>query len=382
MKVSSILVPFLFLTICYNNFEPIKSEFVITPLFTTMYRYQFYAVVMPYMVREYQRKNIPSSGIRKLKETDPDIEPNLEGRTAIITGGSRGLGVEVVRTFLRKGAHVITTSSSNDKQVAEQRYAKITKNIPPGKWKLDIWYLDLMSMESVLEFVERFKMQPNASLNYFIGNAGVMFPKYRISKDGFESQQSINYLGHALMTFHLLPYLYETSKQTNVQSRIVLTSSCLHHIPARIRWHDLQSVQVYSPHYAYGLSKLSVIMFINRLSRTLKSKGDIGQHVKAFTVHPGLVDTDLLNTIEIVQQYPQIAHQVALRDVKEGAETTIYAALSSELDRFSGRYLEDSQLAVSSRLSNNEDLQDRLWTVTARLLSKWTDDEWFDNMEY
>lgn len=68
--------------------------------------------------------------------------------------------------------------------------------------------------------------------------------------------------------------------------------------------------------------------------------------------------------------------------MKEGAETTIYAALSSELDRFSGRYLEDSQLAVSSRLSNNEDLQDRLWTVTARLLSKWTDDEWFDNMEY
>ncbi len=37
----------------------------------SMYRFQFYAVVMPYLLKEYQRKNVPNSGIRILKEDDP-----------------------------------------------------------------------------------------------------------------------------------------------------------------------------------------------------------------------------------------------------------------------------------------------------------------------
>lgn len=281
-----------------------------------MYRFQFYAVVMPYLIKEYQRKNVPNSGIRILNEYDSDILPSLEGKVAIITGGSRGLGVEVVRAFLRKGARVITTASSKDPKVAESRIGKITQGIPKGKGKLEIWHLDLMSMNSVMAFVDKFKRQNNTQLNYLIGNAGVMFPKFKLSEDGFESQFSINYLGHVLLSYHLLPHLYQTARQTGDQSRLVLVSSCLHHIPAKIRFNDLQSLQVYSPHYAYGLSKLSIMMFIYKLSRTLKMKSDWGRYVKVFTLHPGLVDTDLLSTIEIMQQYPALANQVTLRVCK------------------------------------------------------------------
>lgn len=38
-----------------------------------MYEFQFYRVVMPYLLKEYQRKNVPNSGIRILKEDDPGI---------------------------------------------------------------------------------------------------------------------------------------------------------------------------------------------------------------------------------------------------------------------------------------------------------------------
>ena len=270
--------------------------------------------MVPYLIKEYQRKNkIPNSRIRYLSEYDPDILPSLEGKVAIITGGSRGLGVEIVKTFLRKGAKVITTASSKDQKIAEARIKNITKDIPEGKWKLEIWHLDLMSMNSVMDFVDRFQSQNNTQLNYFIGNAGVMFPKFKISEDGFESQFSTNYLGHILLSYHLLPYLYQSAKQCGDQSRLVLVSSCLHHIPSRIRFNDLQSLQVYSPHYAYGLSKLSIMMFVYKLSRTLKQKSDWARYVKVFTLHPGLVDTDLLSTIEIMQQYPALANKITLR---------------------------------------------------------------------
>lgn len=219
----------------------------------------------------------------------------------------------MVRTFLRKGAHVITTSSSGTPEVIESRYKKITEGIPKGNWRLEIWKLDLMSMNSVMKFIERFNRQNSTRLNYFIGNAGVMFPPFKLSEDGFESQFSINYLGHVLLSYYLLPHLYSTAKEINEQSRLVLTSSCLHHIPTRIRFNDLQSLQVYSPHYAYGISKLAVLMFVYTLNRELNLKRDWNRYVKTFAIHPGLVDTDLLNTIDIMKRYPLLANQLTFR---------------------------------------------------------------------
>ncbi|KAI7698008.1 Dehydrogenase/reductase SDR family member on chromosome X, partial [Sarcoptes scabiei] len=322
----------------------ISSELMINSVFIAANRIQFYAVVVPYLIREYQRKNSPASaGIRILSENDPDIANNLFGKVAIITGGSRGLGVEVVRTFLRKGAAVITTTSSKDPGTIESRYKKIVRNLPANRCNLEIWPLDLMSMDSVMEFVNRFKNRNDTRLNYFIGNAGTMFPPYKLSVDGFESQFSINYLGHVLMSFHLMPYLYRTAKSSDTESRLVLTSSCLHHIPSKIRWNDLQSRQVYSPHYAYGVSKVSILMFIYTLNRLLKTKQDWYYHVKLFTLHPGLVDTELLKTIDIMTQFPAISNRLTFRDTKAGSETIIYAALSNQLNGEGGSILKTAK---------------------------------------
>lgn len=298
-------------TICIDNLK-IFLLFP-APLFINAYRLQFYSSVVPYLVREYKRKNVPNSGIRILHENDPDIRSNLEGEVAIITGGTRGIGIEVVRTFLRKGCHVITTSSSAKAEVISARYNKTIEGIEPGKWKLEIWHLDLMSLKSVMNFVDHFKSKNYTQLNYFIANAGIMFPKYKVSIDGYESQFQTNYLGHVLLTYHFMPYLYHSAKRIGHQSRLVLVSSCLHHIPNRIRFEDLQSVQVYSPHYAYGLSKLAIVMFVYRLSRTFKMKTDWTDQVKPFSLHPGLVDTDLLSTIELLKEYPFLANRIALR---------------------------------------------------------------------
>lgn len=55
----------------------------------------------------------------------------------------------------------------------------------------------------------------------------------------------------------------------------------------------------------------------------------------------------------------------------QGAETTLYAALSPELDDVSGVYLEDCEIKEPSKIAQNEDEQERLWEVTNKLLSPW-----------
>lgn len=57
----------------------------------------------------------------------------------------------------------------------------------------------------------------------------------------------------------------------------------------------------------------------------------------------------------------------------EGAETTLYAALSPELDGLSGLYLEDCAIKKPSRYAQDESEQDRLWEFTEKLLRRYFD---------
>lgn len=61
--------------------------------------------------------------------------------------------------------------------------------------------------------------------------AGVMATPYRETKEGFESQMAINYLGHFLLTHLLMPQLVAGSKANDGKNaRIVNVSSCVHRV--------------------------------------------------------------------------------------------------------------------------------------------------------
>lgn len=75
--------------------------------------------------------------------------------------------------------------------------------------------------------------------------AGILFPPYSVTCDGFESQFAVNYLNHCLLTHLLMPQLAaagEKKSSTGAQqkSRIVNVSSSLHSI-GWLQIDDLQS---------------------------------------------------------------------------------------------------------------------------------------------
>lgn len=55
----------------------------------------------------------------------------LENKVAIVTGGSRGIGLATVKAFLREGASVILTASS--KESAEKAVARLKEKDPEAK---------------------------------------------------------------------------------------------------------------------------------------------------------------------------------------------------------------------------------------------------------
>lgn len=66
--------------------------------------------------------------------------------------------------------------------------------------------LDLGSLGSVQKFVNEFKKK-ELLLHILVNNAGIMFPPYGTTEDGFERQFGVNHLGPFALTNLLLDEL-------------------------------------------------------------------------------------------------------------------------------------------------------------------------------
>ncbi|XP_054159956.1 uncharacterized protein LOC128958166 [Oppia nitens] len=314
----------------------------------------------PYVFKELDRKYNKNTKIRLLKETDSDLEADLTGKVCVITGGSRGLGVEVVKTLLRKGCHVITGSSKTSESERNKRYEQIMSEVnTDSRGRLDIWHLDLKSMDSVVKFAKQFE-ESKLSLNYFIANAGVVNTTMKLTDDGFEDHIAVNYLSHCLLIDHFIDNMYRTAKQSGSESRIVMVSSGAHRAVSNLNVIETNNTKN-MPIIAYSISKLYQIMFTNRMTKWLANKGDDWRSRITFnSLHPGMCDTQLLDHFPMIEVLRPMAAQ-ACRTPKEGAETTIYAILSKEMMGISGKYLEDSAQEQPSVDAINISLQNKLW---------------------
>lgn len=68
--------------------------------------FYLYSVWVP--LNEFLRKFNLFKNYRRVTLDDPDFPKSLIGKVCVITGGTRGLGFDVVKALLIKGCHVIT----------------------------------------------------------------------------------------------------------------------------------------------------------------------------------------------------------------------------------------------------------------------------------
>nr|GEV21806.1 hypothetical protein [Tanacetum cinerariifolium] len=254
------------------------------------------------------------------------------GLTAIVTGGSSGIGRETARVLALRGANVVigVRNMAAGKQVQEA----IVKEIPTAK--VEAMELDLNSMASVRKFASDYNSS-GQSLNLLINNAGIMMTPFMLSKDNIELQFATNHLGHFLLTHLLLDNMKKTARQSKKEGRIVNLSSEAHRLtyPEGIRFDKINDEKQYSKYQAYGQSKLANILHANELTRHLKEEGT---EITANSLHPG------------------------------GAATTCYVALHPQVKGVSGEYFSDSNLAKTTKLAKDMDLAKRLWDFSNDLI--------------
>lgn len=151
--------------------------------------------------------------------------PFQAGKVFIVTGGNRGVGLELVKILYSKGATVYIAGRSPTKIAAEiENITKSIRTTSPGHVKgLN---LDLGDLSTIPTCVSSFLNQ-ESRLDVLWNNAAVArAPAGSTTTQGHEAHMGTNCLGHFLLTNLLLPVLLKTAKSSPKGSvRVIFVSS-------------------------------------------------------------------------------------------------------------------------------------------------------------
>jgi NAD(P)-dependent dehydrogenase (short-subunit alcohol dehydrogenase family) len=253
-------------------------------------------------------------------------ERRLDGKTAIVTGGYAGIGLETTRVLAAAGATVIVPARDMEKaRAAIGTLSNVT--IEP---------LDLAVPSTIDAFAARHAERP---LHLLINNAGIMAVPLSRDARGLESQLSTNHVGHYQLFVRLLAALKRADG-----ARVIALSS-RGHVRSAFDFEDPNfENRPYDKMVAYGQSKTANVLFAVEVDRRYQHDG-----IRAYAVHPGaILDTGLARHYDpeelkaVVERARRIG---SFKNVEQGAATTVWCAASPLLNEIGGVYCENCDVA-------------------------------------
>ena len=178
---------------------------------------------------------------------------SLDGKVALVTGGSRGIGLMIASGFVANGAKVYI--SSRKKDVCDAAAAELSKTGPCVSLPADI-----ATTEGRASLVGELK-QREERLHVLVNNAGASWGATieEYPEDGWDKVMDLNVKAVFMLTRELLPLLGAAASQDD---------------PARvINIGSIDAIQVpMVDNYAYSASKAAVHQMTHVLARRLADR--------------------------------------------------------------------------------------------------------------
>ena len=194
----------------------------------------------------------------------------LNGKVAIVTGGTRGIGLEIVRMFLKNSAKVVLFGSK------EESVIKAVNSLKEENAGYEVcgYYPSLTDIDDVKKVFEEIKNK-YGKIDILVNNAGVSssvpFSDYTIEE--YDRVMDLNVKAMFVCSKVALDYLKET------RGSIINTSSMV-------------SIYGQPSGVMYPASKFAVNGFTKSLSRELAPLG-----IRVNAVAPGITETDMVKNL-------------------------------------------------------------------------------------
>ncbi|KAJ7212141.1 short-chain dehydrogenase [Mycena pura] len=310
----------------------------------------------------------PSKWLKDQWEKIPLKTRDLKGRTVLVVGGNTGLGFEASKHLAAmKPQKLIVTSRSPKGQAAVDSIKLAT-----GCETVELGVVDLTHFGSIINFVNELKGKGINRLDCVLMNAGMMTPKFQLTKDGWETTLQTNYLGTALLTLRLIPFLTETPHEDPFP-RLVFVGSEVHYFVSRMKEEDILS-SLNDRKKAEMSSRYYVTKTLNLFfARSLAEK--IPPHKMTVTsINPGFCRSGLIRNSGIFKMVGlKIATALLSRSTEMGARCIIHGMLIAKDEDVEGKYLnncrveEESDFVISE---NGAKIQQRAWRELCEVLFK------------
>ncbi len=277
----------------------------------------------------------------------------MAGKTALVTGGTGGIGRATAVGLAKLGARVGITG--RDKGRTQRAADEIARE--SGNPAVDAFDADMSSQAEVRRLAAAV-LEAYPRLDVLVNNVGGFWATKHVTADGLEHSFAVNHLAGFLLTDLLLDRL-----KASAPARIVTISSDAQRM-GRLNFDDLQGEVKYSGQQAYNQSKLANVVFTYELARRLEGTG-----VTATTLHPGVVRTSF--AAEDSSRLWKVLIPLLrpfMKTPEQGADTPVYLASSSEVEGVTGRYFVNREPRTSNRASYDTAVAARLWQVSSDLV--------------
>jgi NAD(P)-dependent dehydrogenase (short-subunit alcohol dehydrogenase family) len=268
---------------------------------------------------------------------------NMDGKTALVTGSTDGVGRYVATQLAAAGAKVLI--HGRDKARGEALADEIRRL---GKGDVVFYQADLSSLAETRQLANAV-LADHRRIDLFISNAGIGSqnegPQRQTSADGYELRFAVNYLSGFLLAHLLLPLL-----KASAPSRIVNVASLGQH---PIDFDDVMITKNYSGGRAYAQSKLSQIMFTIDLADELK-----GSDVTVNSLHPATY----MNTTMV-----RAGGITPMSTVEQGGDAILHLAVGDDMVAKSGLFFNGMQPARANPQAYDAEARRRLRRLSLEL---------------
>ena len=197
---------------------------------------------------------------------------NLQGKNAIVTGGSKGIGRSVCLALANAGVNINVLDLNKDQGL------NTVKEIIKLNVKAEFYEIDVAQESEWINFVTCLDTK-NKSIDILVNNAGIWLGKEisNVSIEEYHKLISINLTGVFLGIKHLIPFLNKAGEKSNFGSSIINLSSVAGLVGSQL-----------DP--LYSMTKGGITTFTKSMAIYFGKKK---YPIRINQVHPGIIDTDM-----------------------------------------------------------------------------------------
>ncbi len=295
------------------------------------------------------------------------VPVDLHGRTALVTGGTGGMGRVITTELARAGAQVVTTS--RDPGRGEQLRQEVAAEI--GADRVEVLTGDLASRRDLYRLAAEFTTRHDA-LHLLVNNAGAHYRRRWTTADGVEGHLAVNHLAAFTLT-HLLGDRLRAGAPARVVNVVSATMADTRPVPllgpprpvpldlsgvTDVR--DLNPPDGFAPFAAYARAKLLTTICGYEFAERWR---DLGVTVNA--VHPGIVSTGIVDDVvpAVLTPFRSLIHRRLLTP-EQGAAAALRLATEPGLDTTTGRYYVRDRETRSPDVSYDPDVRATAWRLS------------------